>query len=154
MRNLILVFGLILLTSCSEEYVAERSIEQLNKQILKQNAVLSDLTSQAVVASASLESINNLIANKIDDLPEDNKKYLILLEVKQSRTMGVLDTDNYFKDEMNKLKIPLEVSKGFYNSHNVGERLKDEFRVGSFILNGTMSSWRMTIKEKYVVPNI
>tara|TARA_R110000851_G_scaffold160529_2_gene303777 strand:+ start:110 stop:571 length:462 start_codon:yes stop_codon:yes gene_type:complete len=153
MRNIILVLSLIIITSCSDEYKAEQTLVQLNREISKKEGETLKIGIAIKSQQDLLDKINKSIETKIYDLPEETKIYVILLEVKQKRVLGVFDK-NYTKNHMNKLKFPIEVSKTFYDSYQVGDKLKKEFRVGSFLLNGSMSSWVIKIKQKDIVLNL
>ncbi len=143
MKYLLLLALSISLFSCSKKAAAEHEVRILEQKATNLKQEISKLKSDVV-------HINDLISIKTDSVSEDFKTYVMMIEVKQSRTLDILDTENYIKDQMNKFSFPIQVSKQFYNNHNVGDELKSDFRIGSFIMNGTMSSWKIKVKEKKI----
>lgn len=51
---------------------------------------------------------------------------------------------------MNKIIFEMSVSKEFYDSVHNGTEIVDDFRVGSFVLNGSLGKWKMTVQDKYI----
>ena len=51
---------------------------------------------------------------------------------------------------MNAIEFEIPVDKDFYNSINVGDEIVDNFRAGSFIINGSFGSWNMKVKGKEI----
>ena len=89
MRNIILVLSLIIITSCSDEYKAEQTLVQLNREISKKEGETLKIGIAIKSQQDLLDKINKSIETKIYDLPEETKIYVILLEVKQKRVLGV-----------------------------------------------------------------
>ena len=97
-----------------------------------------------------LESeIEQLEAKRDGLLEEDNKKYIVTLKIKQTHL--TIDLSEHFKDALNDIEIPIEVSEDFYNSVDKGDELNEDFRIGSFIFKGSIGSWKVTIKDKEIV---
>ena len=74
--------------------------------------------------------------------------YILKLKMKQSRTS--LSISKHMKDNMNAIKFDIPVSREFYKNVNVGTSLVDDFRAGSFIMNGSFSNWKITVIEKSI----
>jgi len=144
MKLKILFILLLTLFSCQTEE------EKLSYEVKKLRERIDILKSEERSAYVSLEEVKARLSQKRELLPEEDKIYVVLIQIKQSRTLGILDLENSIKDEMNKISIPVEVSKNFYDSHKKGDKIKSDFRYGSFILKGSMSSWNITIKEKKI----
>lgn len=76
------------------------------------------------------------------------EKYVIEFELKQSHI--TLDLSKHLKDAMNKITFQIPVDKEFFDSVSIGDKVVDNFRVGSAILYGSFGSWKMTVKNKTV----
>jgi hypothetical protein len=71
------------------------------------------------------------------------------LTIKLSQSRISLNPWKHAKDAMNATEIKLPVSEKFYNEVKVGDELMDKsFRWGSFITNGSTSSWSMKVVSK------
>lgn len=75
-------------------------------------------------------------------------QYILKIRLRQSRMS--LDLTKHIKDDMNKIEFEIPVDKEFYDSVQEGTVITKQFRTGSFILNGTWSDWKMTVKEKSI----
>lgn len=75
-------------------------------------------------------------------------QYILKINLKQSHMS--LDIKKHMKDAMNSIDFELPVDKDFYNSVSVGTNIVDNFRTGSFILNGSLGKWDMKIKGKEI----
>ena len=64
-----------------------------------------------------------------------------------------LDLDEYLKDAANKITIPIEVSKKYYYSVEVGDVINDDLRVGSLLFKGSFGSWHVEVTDKQIVEN-
>ena len=51
---------------------------------------------------------------------------------------------------MNAIEFEMPVSKEFYASVNENTEIIDEFRFGSFVLNGSYGDWEMTVEGKEI----
>ena len=86
-----------------------------------------------------------------DDMLTDDISYVIELEI--SQTHLTLDLDEYLKDAANKITIPIEVSKKYYYSVEVGDVINDDLRVGSLLFKGSFGSWHVEVTDKQIVEN-
>jgi hypothetical protein len=75
-------------------------------------------------------------------------KYVLGIRLEQSHF--TLDLTEHAKDAMNAIEFEIPVDKDYYNSVSVGEEIVDDFRVGSFIFNGSLGDWEMTVEHKHV----
>lgn len=146
MKQLFLLLSIITIsfTACAKSTTIERNISLLNKEKI-------ELQTDIIKMDQELDRLNNILSEKVDSLNEDQKTYIILLEVKQDRTLGILDIEGTIKDEINKFSFPVEVSKSYYNKYKVGENIESDFRLGSFIMKGSLSSWKIKIKDKQIL---
>ena len=76
-----------------------------------------------------------------------NPQYILKLEMKQSHLLSI---SKMIKDEMNKVDFEIPVDKDFYDKVKVGDKLVNDFRVGSFILEGSMGNWDLKIIKKEI----
>lgn len=82
-------------------------------------------------------------------IKSDDIVYLIELEISQSHF--TLNLEEHLKDSMNKITIPIQVSEEYFYSVKVGDILSDEFRVGSFIMKGSIGNWNIKVIDKQSV---
>ena len=61
-----------------------------------------------------------------------------------------LDISDHLKDVMNAIEFEIPVDSLFYHSVNIGTDIVDDFRMGSFILNGSFGDWRMRVIKKTI----
>lgn len=73
-------------------------------------------------------------------------KYIMTFEIKQSHF--TLDLGEHLKDSANKINIPIMVDKDYYDYYEIGDTIKDDFRMGSFIFKGSYGKWEITVKDK------
>lgn len=74
--------------------------------------------------------------------------YIVEFEIKQSHFS--LDISEHLKDSINKLTFEVPVDKDYYNKVYVGQEINDSFRMGSFIMKGSIGKWKITVKNKYI----
>ena len=68
-------------------------------------------------------------------------------------TFAGCSSDEYLKDATNKITIPIEVSKKYYYSVDVGDVINDDLRVGSLLFKGSFGSWHVEVTDKQIVEN-
>lgn len=134
MKRIIAVFAcVLLLTGCASQVELD---EAKQKELQNQIALLEQ-------EKASLEQY---VVNYKDD--NDMKKYVVTLEIKQSHF--TLDIGEHVKDSMNKIKLEIPVDKQYFDSINEGEVLSDDFRYGSWLMNGSFGNWKVEILKKEI----
>lgn len=114
--------------------------------------------------NSELETERNSLQSEIDTLQaevdtlekirdgliqEDNIVYVLELQISQSHI--TLDLEELAKDSLNKITIPIQVSKEYYFSVKEGETLSNEFRVGSLIFKSSIGSWDIKVTSKKIV---
>jgi hypothetical protein len=75
-------------------------------------------------------------------------QYIIKIKIKQGTF--TLDPFEHIKNEANATEMEIPVSRGFYNSVNVGTDLTDSFKAGSFWIDGDLSWLHLTIIDKRI----
>jgi len=88
---------------------------------------------------------NKQILELLSILP-DNAYYLITLEIRQSTFS--LDIGQNIKNRINSIEFTIPVSKEFYASVDIGTKLNNTFKWGSFVFDGDFSKLNVTIKNK------
>ncbi len=117
--------------------------------------------------NSDLEAEKNHLQSEIDTLQaevdtlekirdgliqEDDIVYVIELQISQSHY--TVDLNEHMKDLLNKITIPIQVSKEYYFSVKEGEILKNEFRVGSLIFKNSSGSWDIKVTSKEIVNKV
>jgi hypothetical protein len=75
-------------------------------------------------------------------------QYILKFKLKQSHI--TLDLAEHAKDAMNAIEFEMPVDKNFYDQINVGTEIINNFRTGSFIINGSFGKWKMTVVNKEI----
>lgn len=73
-------------------------------------------------------------------------RYVLTVTLKQ--TSYSLDLEKHLKNQMNAQTFDLVVDKLAYDTAQPGDDLFNAFRSGSFIINGSLGSWKLTVKSK------
>mgnify|MGYP007126626018 CR=1 FL=1 len=128
---------IIILTGCTTE-MKQNEIKALDQTIGSLMTEKHKLTNE----------IKALKDTKTDIRIEKNiADYYLIIQIKQSH---YLDIGKMLKDEMNKVTIRIKTTKEFYDSVKVGQVLNDDFRGGSFFLEGSIGSWDIKVLDKEV----
>ena len=77
--------------------------------------------------------------------------YIVTIEIAQSHSFLFSDLDDIVKDKMNKIKIEIPVDKDYYDNVYVGKVIDDSFRLGSFIMSGSVGNWKIKIVDKKTI---
>lgn len=133
---------LLSLSSCSDEVKNER--------LKKENAELSEKIVELKKEKESLEiSVSELEAREISELEKTGDVYYVVtIEIKQ--THFTLDIGEHIKDAANKISMDFLVDKDYYEAVYVGQELDDSFRIGSFLINGSIGSWKVSVIDKRI----
>lgn len=127
-----LAFGL---TGCGEKM--EKSY--LEEQIVKLSAEKAELEN-SVAALKEMETAEKERTG--------TATYVVVLNISQKHF--TLDWEEHLKDSMNDLDVPIPVSKEFYDTVQNGDIVDDSFRMGSFVFKGSIGSWKIKVKDKYI----
>lgn len=74
------------------------------------------------------------------------KQYTVTFRVAQSSLS--LSLTEHLKNDMNATEFTVPVSKDYYDAVNVGDHIRDDFRMGSFVLRGKVGSMTVRVKSK------
>lgn len=121
--------------------------ELLQMQITNQQTALGAL--QLKYGNLQLQrSELDSVANYIEGLRTGKTRYVLSIKGKQSRFS--LDLGEHAKDAMNAFTFDIPVDAAFYKSVSIGTELVDDFRSGSFIMNGSFGSMTLTVINKRI----
>lgn len=138
----------VVFSSCESQQDIQNDIERLKNE---RTTIQQDVQNLSNLKSHKQKEIA-LLDEKLKELKIYNSgrtpHYILKIRLKQSRIS--LNIKKHIKDGINVIEFELPVDKDFYNSVSVGTKITDKFRTGSFILNGSFSSWDMTVKSKVV----
>lgn len=149
MRKYLLLFAsLTTLFACESSADVKEDIESLRKErteLQNENAWLRETKASKEGEIAFLdEHLHESHIYQSGRTP----KYVLGIKLEQSHF--TLDITEHAKDAMNAIEFEIPVDKDYYNSVSVGEEIVDDFRVGSFIFNGSLGDWEMTVEHKHV----
>lgn len=148
MKNFIAFFFILCLFSCENSQMISEDIEKLRKE---RSDIINDIS--------KLESIERIKRNTLTSLNEELKVLNILksgktpvyiVEFKLNQSRFSLDITEHIKDSMNEITFEIPVDEQFYNSVSKGTKIVDEFRSGSLLLSGSLSSWNMVVINKNI----
>jgi hypothetical protein len=142
--KLILTLVTLMQLSCDNKTYTQTDVESLNQQGRSLSLLIAEKQKQ-------LQHLNTAVSVKnaeLNAISKENPKYILKIQFSQSRFS--LDISDHIKDSMNSGEFELPVDRDFYNSVNVGDKMVDNFRMGSFILRGSFSSWNFKIINKRI----
>ena len=128
-----------LLSEDDKKYIA--NIEELKKQ-------QQEIDKQINTNKNNLSNINKKIEEQ-SKIVNRTAKYIMKINI--SQTHFTLNLEEHSKDSLNDIDIYIEVSKEFYDKYNVGDKIADDFRVGSLIFKGSFGNWNVRVAEKKIV---
>ena len=146
----VLLGGLMLFSifSCENANDVQKDIQKLRAERNELNEQLSNLKYNKRIVEEKLviltEETKELEIYKTGNRPQ----YIITIHLQQSHFS--LDIGKHMKDKMNAIDFEIPVSKEFYDSVDEDTKIVDEFRTGSFILEGSLGDWKMTVKNKEI----
>lgn len=140
MKRFLLILSVIMvvLAGCGQEEKNDRIIEKQKQEIAILEKDISELKNE-----------KELLTNEVADIKVDNgtAKYIMTLEIKQSH---FLDVGKMIKDEINAIEIQIPVDKEYFDSFEVGDKIDDSFRFGSFLLEGSIGNWNIKVIDKEI----
>lgn len=144
MKYISLILLSICVLGCSES----------NEELVKRsNQLRSDIeTYQSNIRYYKLEQeklVKAIQGLKNEKAVKLGKAYYIL-ELQLSQSHFTLDLGTHMKDSMNTAKFEIFVDKRFYDVAQVGQSLNNDFRTGSFIVNGSFGNWNVKIVNKRI----
>ncbi len=86
----------------------------------------------------------------IETVIEDSStRYILELRLRQERFS--LNPFSHMKDAMNAIEFEIPVDKEFYDSVKEKQDIVNDFRSGSFIMEGTWSDWTLKVIKKRTI---
>lgn len=149
MKNILFtLLTLFMLISCESEEKIKSDIDNLRNERLELRSYNRELKDTSVRISNEIVDLETRLKELNIINSGRTPKYIITFKLKQSHIS--LDLMKHAKDAMNAIEFTMLVDKEFYNKHDVGDEIVDEFRVGSLIVNNDLGSWNMTIESKII----
>lgn len=161
---LFLISVSFILTGCGEKNTEQLKAEQQalivkNTELLQTNQQIKAENEALINNQKNLSKQMGEMHREIEQLKrrhefwkEENKQYVVIIKIKEFHYS--INPQQYIKDEMNAITIPIQVSKAFFDAVKEGDKLNDKLRIGSLMFSGNFGEWSITIKEKKVVDNI
>lgn len=110
------------------------------------NAEINNLKEEINILQQEKESLTNeIITEKVE---KGIATYVVTIGISQSHMFW--EIDDVIKDSLNELKLDIPVSEEFYNAVEIGTVLDESFRMGSFIMNGSIGNWDIKIVDKKI----
>lgn len=144
----VLALCLSIFTSCENEKDIQSDIQQLNQKRIELRKEVDVLYAMKDTKEKEIAFLDERL--KELDIYNSGKtpKYILKIELSQSHI--TLDIDQHMKDAMNAVDFEMPVDRDFYNNVRVGTKITDDFRIGSFILSGSIGSWDMEVVGKEI----
>ncbi len=148
-RILLLLVISLTLFSCENKGDVQTDIDNLREERTK-------LENEVNTKNNTISQLNETIDAKNETLKEmdiylDGSKPLYILSIELSQSHFTLDIAEHMKDAMNAIEFDIPVDKDFYDEVKIGDEILDDFRMGSFIMNGSFGDWKMEVTHKRMV---
>lgn len=76
-------------------------------------------------------------------------RYIVTFNIEQFNY--TLNPFTHLRNSMNAIELPIPVDKEYFESLQVGQKIKDEFRYGSLLFKGSFGDWEISVKKKEIV---
>lgn len=151
LKALIVLLTTITIISCESAEDIKADIEILKS---KRTELIDEIQANNTHINEQIK-IEAKLREQIDilNIYKQGKKPRFIIKVKLKQSRVSLDIGKHIKDAMNAIEFELPVDEDFYRSISVGTTFVDDFRAGSFVLNGSFSSWNMEVVGKRIVEN-
>ena len=150
---------LILLFSCQDreskiEFL-EKKLEQIRNDIQefdglhsKQKAIKQALADEVDALSKQRKKLRKDVSHLTAKMEGKRFVHILKLKIYQSRiSFSLID---HAKDAANAFTLEIPVDENYYKEMNVGDMMADEKRMGSILLKGSFSSWKIKVVGKRV----
>lgn len=141
----LLALGLVSCEKTEQDYIDWTSkVEKLEKQYESTSAKLkrsNEVLTQVRQETAHLTKI------------KEGKTPVYILTLKSRQESISLDLMKHAKDGMNSAEFSIPVSKEFYDSQSVGDKLTDQFKMGSLVLGNSLGSIVIRVTDKRIEYN-
>jgi hypothetical protein len=146
--RIVALFIIAILISCEGKIEIVEDIEVLRASRL----ILEEETDSLTSVKNDLEKDIYGLINKQNELNITNNgetpKYMLKLHLEELHM--TLSIKKHLKDAMNAIDFEIPVDKDFYESVTIGTNIIDEFKFGSFVLNGSFGDYQMTVEGKEI----
>lgn len=147
----VFLFLAVLLVSCSPSHI-ENDIKELKQEraaLRREKQALVDFNNNMHSSKSKLkEEVALLRAEKGALVNGREPKYIITLEIKQGTF--TLDIGEHIKNDINKVKMDIPVSRDFFDSVYTGTEISKSFKYGSLFFNGDFSELKVKIIGKRI----
>lgn len=147
----VFLFLAVLLVSCSPSHI-ENDIKELKQQraaLRREKQALVDFNDNMRSSKSELEEEVALLRAEKGALVNGREpKYIITLEIKQGTF--TLDIGEHIKNNINKVKMDIPVSRDFFDSVYTGTEINKSFKYGSLLFNGDFSELKVKIIGKRI----
>ena len=136
---------------------AQHELQKLQKQtdeIYRENELkehvkkIKSLTTKKEYLNNEIDKVSKEL--KIKQAENENKiAYYITFQLKQSHF--TLDMGKHLKDAMNAVDFKIPVDKKFYDNVRINQEIVDDFRGGSFLMEGSIGNWKVKVIKKETV---
>lgn len=147
MIKYLLLLSLFLLSCESKESIST------DINVLKKERAL--IKNQIAIANSRLTRLDSETKRKVEKLKIVNiylngntPKYTLTLRCKQERLS--LSIDSHIKDELNAFEFDILVDKTLYDRLSIGSDIINNFRMGSFLMNSSVSNWTLKVTRKRI----
>lgn len=147
----VFLFLAVLLVSCSPSHI-ENDIKELKQEraaLRREKQALVDFNDNMRSSKSELEEEVALLRAEKGALVNGREpKYIITLEIKQGTF--TLDIGEHIKNNINKVKMDIPVSRDFFDSVYTGTEINKSFKYGSLLFNGDFSELKVKIIGKRI----
>ena len=146
---LITIFMSVMIFACKETPCDV--IEDINN-LNDRRAIAQGLVDNLNILKESKEAEIAVLDEKLKllDIYASGRKPQYILKIHLKQSHFTLDIGKHIKDAANAIDFEIPVDKDFYNQVKEGTSIVDNFRMGSFILEGSFGNWDMTVSGKEI----
>lgn len=148
MKTCILLLLMLVAISCETQEEIQSEISTLKNERIQLRLEVQSLESEATSKRKDISSLYEKLKELHLVENGNTPKYILKLHLKQSHFS--LDISDHIKDSMNAIDFEIPVDKEFYHHVKVGDKIVEEFRSGSFVLNGKLGEWDMSVQGKEI----
>jgi outer membrane murein-binding lipoprotein Lpp len=130
-----------LLAGCESKEKIQSDIDLLDHKRAELRSEIDILENEYRTLSDTLNDMRQVKAGK-------KKRFIIKFHLEQSHF--TLDISEHIKDNLNAIDFELPVDETYYYSLKKGDRVVNNFRVGSLVMNGSFGDWKVTINDKRI----
>lgn len=147
-KYFIFLIALVCLTSCyttEDQKRLQQECRELNNQKYSLYQEINGLRESKTTLS---KEVSDLRTEKGIASKGRTPQYLVKFKIKQGTFS--LSIGEHIKNEANAIEMEMPVSREFYNQLSVGDDLLDNFKAGSFWIDGDLSWLHMKVISKRI----